>query len=1082
MSHFFIDRPIFASVLSVLIVIAGGLAYFQLPVAPYPEVAPPTVVVQTAYPGATPETIAETVATPLEQEINGVEGMLYLESSSSSDGTMQLTVTFELGTDLDIAQVQTQNRVATALPRLPAEVRQIGVTTQKQSPDLLMVVHMISPEDTPEENRRDQLYISNYAFTQVREQLRRVEGVGSVQVFGSREFAMRVWLDVERLPGFDLTAGDVIAALREQNVQVAAGVLGQPPVDQGEAFQLAVTTQGRLTSPEQFGDVIVKAGEDGRLVRLRDVARVELGAREYSTNSYLDSTPAVAMVISQRPGSNALATAEAVLATMDDLAGKFPPGVEHRVVYNPTEFVAQSIDEVFVTLAQAAGLVVLTVFVFLQSWQKSVIPAIAIPVSLVGTFAVLLALGFSLNNLSLFGLVLAIGIVVDDAIVVVETVDRLIREGRTPRQAAREAMDEVGGALVATSLVLIAVFLPTAFITGITGQFYRQFAVTISIATALSTFVSLTLSPAMCRVLLRSDDAEKTWFTKFMDKALGWFFNAFNRAFAWTEKAYGAVVCRIVRRPLIILTTFAGLLVATYFGFQITPTGFIPPQDQGYLIISIQLPEGASLARTDAVMKEVRDAALDIEGIEHAVCFAGFSGATRTNSSSAAAIFTPLAPFEQRVESGRDVDTILAELRQVVGGFNGARILALAPPPVRGIGTGGGFKMQVQDRGGLGLDALIAAAGDLSAQANAQDGLVQVFSTVSNGTPQIEADIDRTKAEMLGVPVGNVFEAMQVALGSVYVNDFNLLGRTYRVTAQADQQFRRDVTDIARLRTRSMNGSVVPLGSVVEVSRKTGTDRVVRFNLYPAADVNGDTTPTYSSGQALADMERFAENLPAGVGYEWTDLAYQQKAAGNTALYVFPLCVLFVFMALAAQYESLLLPLAVILIVPMCLLCALVGIYVRGFPNDILVQIGFVVLVGLACKNAILIVEFAKQQEDGGKDRFNAAVDAARLRLRPVLMTAVSFILGVIPLVIATGPGSEMRQALGTAVFAGMVGVTGFGLFLTPVFYVVLRKFAKDGNPADEDGGGDGDGDGGETSTDPVTTPAAPLRPAPAPA
>ena len=1074
MSHFFIDRPIFASVLSTLILIAGGLAYFQLPVAPYPEVAPPTVVVSTSYPGATPETIAETVATPLEQEINGVEGMIYMESSSSSDGTMQLTVTFDLGTDLDIAQVQTQNRVATALPRLPEEVRQIGVTTQKQSPDLLMVVHMISPEDAPEAERRDQLYISNYAYTQVREQIRRVEGVGSVQVFGGREFAMRVWLDVERLPAFDLTAGDVIAALREQNVQVAAGVVGQPPVDDGGAFQLAVTTQGRLTEPEQFGDVILKSGEDGRLVRLRDVARVELGARDYALNSYLDQTPAVALVISQRPGSNALATADAVLAEVERLAGQFPPGLEHRVVYNPTEFVAQSIDEVFVTLGQAAALVVLTVFVFLQSWQKAVIPAIAIPVSLVGTFGVLLAFGFSLNNLSLFGLVLAIGIVVDDAIVVVETVDRLIREGKSPRQAARAAMDEVGGALVATSLVLIAVFVPTAFISGITGQFYRQFAVTISIATALSTFVSLTLSPAMCRVLLKGQREEKTWFTRFMDKALGWFFTAFNKGFDWTERGYGAVVCRIVKRPIVILTVFAGLLGATYWGFQITPTGFIPPQDQGYLIISIQMPEGSSLGRTDALTKEVRDAALEIDGIDHAVVFVGFSGASRTNSSSAAAIFTPLAPFSERVESGRDVDTILAELRETVGRFNGARIVALQPPPVRGIGTGGGFKMQVQDRGGVGLDALIAAAGDVSAKANEKDGLVQVFSTVTNSTPQIKADIDRTKAEMLDVPVGNVFEAMQVALGSVYVNDFNLLGRTYRVTAQADQQFRSDETDIGRLRTRSANGAVVPLGTVVDIDRTIGTDRLVRFNLYPAADINGDTTPGYSSGQALADMEKFAEGLPQGVSYEWTDLAYQQKAAGNTALYVFPLCVLFVFMALAAQYESLLLPLAVILIVPMCLLCALVGIYARGMPNDILVQIGFVVLVGLACKNAILIVEFAKQQEDAGKDRFNAAVDAAQLRLRPVLMTAVSFILGVIPLLIATGPGSEMRRALGTAVFSGMLGVTVFGLFLTPVFYVVLRKFARDGDPAAEDGEA-------QPSHEEPKRPPSRLRPEPAP-
>ena len=1043
-SHFFVDRPIFASVLSVLIVIAGALAYFQLPVAPYPEVAPPTVVVRTAYPGANPETIAETVATPLEQEINGVEGMLYMESQSTSDGTMQLTVTFELGTDLDIAQVQTQNRVATALPRLPEEVRQIGVTTQKQSPDLLMVVHLVSPADLPAAQRRDQLYVSNYAYTQVREQIRRLDGVGDVQVFGAREYAMRIWLDIDRLPVFDLTAGDVVAALREQNAQVSAGTIGQQPTDQGEAFQMPITTKGRLQTVEEFEGIIVKRGEGTGLVTLADVARVELGARDYSVNSYLNEDEAVALVIFQRPGSNALDTATAVQDFMTGLkdSGGIPEGVDYRIVYNPTDFVAQSIREVFVTLLQAAALVVLTVFVFLQDWRKSVIPMIAIPVSLVGTFAVLLAFGFSLNNLSLFGLVLAIGIVVDDAIVVVETVDRLIREGLSPRDATRQAMDEVGGALVATSLVLIAVFVPTAFLSGITGQFYRQFAVTISIATALSTFVSLTLSPAMCRTLLQPEGAKKTLFGRGMEAAFRYPFKWFNWAFEKTEAGYSWLVCRAVRMAALCLLVYAGLIGLTVYGFRTTPTGFIPPQDQGYLIVALQLPEGASLSRTDAVTKQVRDIALDVEGISGAVVFAGFSGATRTNSSSAAAIFTPLEPFADRVESGRDVATILGELRQKTAGVRGAQVLVLQPPPVRGIGTGGGFKMQLQDRGGVGLDKLIGAAQGIAGQANAKPGLVQVFSTMSAGSPQLRADIDRTKAEILDVPVGNVNQTLQVFLGSAYINDFNRLGRTYRVTAQADQQFRNDPEDIGRLRTRSVAGDIVPLGSLLTVRQTVGPERVVRFNLYPAADINGDTTPDTSSGEALSAMEKLAESLPEGIGYEWTDLAYQQKAAGNTAVLVFPICVLFVFLALAAQYESLLLPLAVILIVPTCLLCALAGIWIRGMPNDILVQIGFVVLVGLACKNAILIVEFAKQQEDEGKDRINAAVDAATLRLRPVLMTAVSFILGVLPLVFATGPGSEMRQALGTAVFAGMIGVTAFGLFLTPVFYAVLRKFA----------------------------------------
>lgn len=1049
-AHFFIDRPIFASVISTLLMIGGGLAYFQLPVSSYPEVAPPTVMVSTAYPGATPETIAETVATPLEQEINGVEGMMYMQSQSSSDGSMQLTVTFELGTDLDIAQVQTQNRVSTALPRLPPEVRQIGVVTQKQSPDLLMVVHMISPEDSEEANKRDQLYISNYAYTQVREQLRRLEGVGDVQVFGGREFAMRIWLDIDRLPAFDLTAGDVIAALQEQNVQVAAGVLGQEPVAAGQAFQMTVNTKGRLKTPEEFDDIIVKTGEDGRLVRVRDIARTELGARDYAVNSYLNKQEAVALVIFQRPGANALSTAESIKATMSDLSDAFPPGVDYSIVYNPTDFIAQSIDEVFVTLFQAGLFVVLTVFIFLQDWRKSLIPMMAIPVSLVGTFGVMLTLGFSLNNLSLFGLVLAIGIVVDDAIVVVETVDRLIREGKSPRDATREAMVEVGNALVATSLVLIAVFVPTAFMSGITGQFYRQFAVTISIATALSTVVSLTLSPAMCRVLLRSASTKPDIFTRLLNGVLGWFFKLFNWGFGKGERTYSWMVSRLVRLSAICLLIYVGLIGVTYYGFQITPTGFIPPQDQGYLIIAVQLPEGAALNRTDEVTKEIRDIALEVDGVYGAVSFAGFSGATRVNSSSAAAIFTPLDPFEERVAKGRDVTTILNELRQKVSQVRGGTAFVLQPPPVSGIGTGGGFKMQVQDRGGVGLDQLVAATQEMAMKANQKEGLVQVFSTVSNGTPQVKADVDRTKAEMLNVPVANIFEALQVFLGSAYVNDFNLLGRTYRVTAQADQQYRQELDDILRLRTRSTAGAMVPLGSVVDVKRTVGPDRVVRFNLYPAADINGDTLPTYSSGQALEDMEKFAAELPLGLGFEWTDLAYQQKQAGNAALYIFPLCVLFVFLALAAQFESLLLPLAVILIVPMCLLCAVFGINVRGMPNDILVQIGFVVLVGLACKNAILIVEFAKQQEDEGKNRFDAAIDAATLRLRPVLMTAVSFILGVIPLLIATGPGSEMRRALGTTVFSGMLGVTIFGLFLTPVFYTVLRKFARDNPPAEE--------------------------------
>lgn len=1041
--HFFIDRPRFATVVSIVIVLVGSLAYFQLPVAQYPEVALPTVVVRTAYPGATPETIARTVATPLEQEINGVEDMLYMESQSTGDGSMSLTISFKLGADLDKAQVLVQNRVAVAEPRLPEEVRRIGVTTTKSSPDLLLVVHLLSPDNT-----RDQLYISNYAYLQLRDRLARIDGVGDLRIFGGREYSMRVWLDMERIASLNLTAGDVVAALRSQNIQVAAGVIGQPPLEKDGATQLMVSTKGRLRTPQEFEQIVVKSGENGRLVRVSDVARVELGALDYSVNSYLDGQPAVAMVVFQRPGSNGIDTANRVIEAMGELSEDFPAGLSHEIVYNPTQFVSDSIDEVFVTLLQAGALVVLTVFIFLQNWRSTVVPVVAIPVSLVGTFAALLVLGFSLNMLSLFGLVLAIGIVVDDAIVVVENVERLMEdEGLDPRKATHQAMDEVASALIATTLVLIAVFVPTAFISGISGQFYRQFAVTIAISTAISTLVSLTLSPALCALLLKSKGAKKNWLDQASDKLLGWFFRAFNKVFDVVNKVYGEIICKLLRVSFFALLVYGGLLVLTWFGFSQVPTGFIPPQDQGYLIVAAQLPDGASLSRTDEVVQKVKEIALDTPGIAHAVAFAGFSGATRSNNANAAAVFTPLTAYEDRPE-GMDINSILGDLRGRLGKLQEAQVFVIAPPPVRGIGTGGGFKLQVQDRAGGTSRELQQAATNLFMAANKQPGLVQVFSTFRADTPQIYADVDRTKVRMMDVPIGNVFDALQVYLGSTYVNDFNYLGRTYRVTAQAEPEFRDDPSDIAKLRTRSNTGAVVPLGSLVNIRTTTAPDRVVRYNLYPAADVSGDTLPGTSSGDAIATMERLAEEiLPPGYDYEWTDLAYQQKAAGNTAIFIFPLCVLFVFLALSAQYESWLLPLAVILIVPMCLLCAIAGVWFRGMDNNILTQIGFVVLVGLACKNAILIVEFAKAEEEKGKNRFEAAIEACRLRLRPILMTALSFVLGVIPLLIATGAGSEMRRALGTAVFSGMLGVTIFGLFFTPIFYVVLRKFAKD-NPA----------------------------------
>lgn len=1047
--HFFIERPIFATVLSFLIVLVGGITYVSLPVSQYPSVAPPTIVVRASYPGATPQVIADTVATPIEQEMNGVDDMLYMESSSSADGTMQLTVTFKLGTDLDDAQVLVQNRVAIAETRLPDTVRQIGVTTTKQIPDMLMVVHLTSPDAS-----RDALYISNFAFLQVRDALMRLDGVGDIRIAGGNEYAMRIWLDIEKMTHVDMTAGDVLQAIRQQNVQVAAGVIGQPPTDSTGAFQLNVTTQGRLRDAEEFANIIVKRGEDGRVTRLGDVARLELGAQDYSRLSYLDGNPAIAVLIYQRPGTNAVDTAAEVKQTMSKLRETFPEGIDYEIAYNPTDYVEESIDEVFSTLLITTVLVVLTVFVFLHHWRPTIIPVVAIPISLIGTFAAMQGLGVTLNTLSLFGLVLAIGIVVDDAIVVVENVERLIAEGLSPREAAHRAMDEVGSALIATTLVLIAVFVPTVFVPSISGQFYQQFALTISISTAISTFVSLTLTPALCALLLKPrKENESTVETgrpsrirSLRNRGL-WLLTAparlFNHIFDVTSNAYAGIVSRVVRWSAIALLLYVGLLACTWYSFGAVPTGFIPQQDQGYLIVAIRLPDGASLARTNEVTKRVAQMGSQIDGVAHSVGIVGLSGATFTISPNAAVAFLPLKDAKERAARGRDADTIATEMRQAVAAINEAEVFIIPPPPVRGIGRGGGFKMYVQDQSGAGLDALQQVSDQIVTKANQQPGLVQVFSNFRLSVPQIYADVDRTKAQMLDIPISNVFEALQVYLGSSYINDFNILGRTYRVTAQAEPEFRDEPSDILRLRTRSANGDSVSLGAVVEVRQTVGPDRLVRFNLYPSADINGNTVAGFSTGQSLETMEQLAsQTLPPGFGYAWTEMAYQEKQAGNTILFLFPLAVLFVFLTLAAQYESWLLPLAIILIVPLCLLFAIVGIWYRGMDNNILTQIGFIVLVGLACKNAILIVEFARQEEDAGKDRFQAAVDACRLRLRPILMTAFSFILGVIPLLIATGAGFEMRRVLGTTVFSGMLGVTFFGLFLTPVFYVVLRRFS----------------------------------------
>jgi hydrophobe/amphiphile efflux-1 (HAE1) family protein len=1037
-SHFFIDRPIFATVLSIFITLIGGVAYFTLPVAQYPDIAPPTIEVRASYPGASAEVVSNTVSTPLEQEINGVENMLYMSSQATGDGNLTLTITFSLGTDLDTAQVLVQNRVSAAEPRLPEEVRRIGVTVRKNSPDLMMVIHLSSPDAS-----RDQLYMSNYATLQIRDVLARLDGVGDVRIFGSRDYSMRIWLDPEKVAARNLTAQEVVSALQAQNVQVASGVLNQPPVPNPGAFQLAVETLGRLNDPRQFGNIVVQANADGSVTRVRDIGRVEIGAQDYSSNGYLDERAAVPLLVFQRPGSNALETADTIIATMKDLSKSFPPGLTYDIVYNPTEFIAESVNEVIKTIFEAVVLVVIVVILFLQSWRASLVPIVAIPVSLIGTFMVLAGLGYSLNNLSLFGLVLAVGIVVDDAIVVVENVERNLRLGLSPREATKRTMNEVGGALIAIALVLIAVFIPAAFISGISGQFFRQFAVTIAAATAISCFVSLTLSPALCALLFKAHVPHQER-PNIIRRLVQRFFNGFNAGFDRLADGYAAITRRLVRLAVVMLVLYAGLIGLTGWQFQRAPTGFIPEQDQGYLITVLQLPPGASLARTDAAVRKATKIILETEGVIHAVPFAGFDGATFTNASNAGAIFVPMAPFKDRAAKGLSAAHIRADLQQRLGAVQEAFVIVISPPPVRGIGNSGGFKMMIQDQRGRGLAALEAAQQEMIAAANQTPGLAGVFSLFNTKTPKIFADIDRVRAEMLGVSPTDVFRTLEVYVGSAFVNEFNYLGRTYRVTAQADGDFRQEIDEIANLKTRNASGEMVPLGSVTAFKDITGPYRVPRYNLYPAAEIQGSAAPGYSAGFALQKMEELAaQHLPDGFGFQWTELAYQQKLAGDTGLLVFVAAVIFVFLVLAAQYESWALPLSVVLIVPMCLLAAVSGLLFRAMSVDILAQVGFVVLVGLAAKNAILIVEFAKQAEDEGKDRFQAAVEAAKTRLRPILMTSFAFILGVVPLAIATGAGAEMRQSLGTAVFFGMLGVTFFGLIFTPVFYVVMRKFSR---------------------------------------
>ncbi len=1034
-SHFFIDRPIFASVISIIFLIVGGVSLFRLPVSQYPEIAPPVVNVTGQYPGASAEVVANTVVAPLEQQINGVEKMLFISSNSSNDGRFTISVAFDLGTDLDTAQVQVQNRVAVAQPRLPADVRNIGVTVAKSSPDLMMVVNMMSPDQS-----RDTLFISNYANANIVDVLSRIDGIGSVTVFGGRDYSMRVWLDPDRLQSLAMTVADVVSALQGQNVQVAAGVLNQPPVEMPGAFQIAVQTQGRLADPSEFGDIIVKREGDA-VVRLRDVARVELAALDYGVNSYLDRNPAVGLGIFQLPGSNAIATAEQIKQTMAQLAKNFPEGVAYDIVYNPTEFIQESVNAVIFTILEAVVLVVAVVILFLQTWRAAVIPIVAIPVSLIGTFFLLDAMGFSLNNLSLFGLVLAIGIVVDDAIVVVENVERNMAAGLSPRDASFKSMDEVGGALIAIALVLSAVFVPSAFITGISGQFYQQFAVTVAGATIISLIVSLTLSPALCTLLLKPHDGAHR------PSLIMWPIHAFFRVFNWSfdkaSQGYGWLIERLVRLGALMLVIYAGVIAFGMNEFRQTPTAFIPGLDAGYLITATQLPPAAALARTDEVNRRVVELALETPGVKHAVNFIGFSGATRTMQSNAGAVFIVLEPFKDRDGKPElSAQAIQQTLMQKFSVIQEAMVLVIAPPAVRGIGSSGGFRMMVQDRDGAGPQALQQAVGAMMQRANQTPGLQQVFSLFETSTPQLYLDIDRVKAQMLGINIPDVFQALQTYLGSAYVNDFNLLGRTFRVTAQADADFRADVKDVLQIRVRNAQGDTVPLGSFTTVSDISGPARVPRYNLYPAAELDGSAAPGYSQGQALAMMQQIAaEVLPQGFGYEWTDLAFQQIRAGNTAMFAFALGVLFVFLVLAAQFESLTLPMAVILIVPMSLIAAISGVIMRGMDNNILTQVGFIVLIGLAAKNAILIVEFAAQLEEQGRNRFQAAAEAARIRMRPVLMTSLAFILGVAPMVWATGAGAELRQALGTPVFYGMIGVTVFGLIFTPVFYVLCRKF-----------------------------------------
>jgi multidrug efflux pump len=1037
-SKFFIDRPIFAGVLSMLIFLGGLLSISALPISEYPEVAPPTVVVRAQYPGANPKVIAETVATPIEEQINGVEGMLYMSSQATTDGLMTLNVTFRLGTDPDKAQQLVQNRVAQAEPRLPDEVRTLGITTIKSAPDLTMVVHLLSPN-----GRYDMTYLRNYAVLNVKDRLARIEGVGQVQLFGSGDYSMRIWLDPQKVAERGLSAADVVREIRAQNVQAAAGIVGASPSETGLDLQLSINAQGRLQTEEEFGEIIVKTGANGEVTRLRDIARIELGAADYSLRSLLDNKSAVAIPIFQSPGSNAIQISDNVRKMMAELKQNMPDGMDYSIVYDPTQFVRASIEAVIHTLLEAVALVVLVVILFLQTWRASIIPLIAVPVSIIGTFGVMHVFGFSINALTLFGLVLAIGIVVDDAIVVVENVERNIERGLSPTEAAYQAMREVTGPIIAIALVLVAVFVPLAFITGLTGQFYKQFALTVAISTVISAFNSLTLSPALAALLLKSHDAPKDILTRAMERLLGWFFKRFNRAFHRGSEAYSGGVRRVISRRAFVMVGYVALIGVTFGLFKMVPGGFVPGQDKQYLVGFAQLPDGATLDRTEEVIRRMGDIALKQPGVESAVAFPGLSINGFTNSSNSGIVFVTLKPFEERKDGSLSGGAIAMQLNGKFAAIQEAFIAMFPPPPVAGLGTIGGFKLQIEDRAGLGYAALNDATKAFIAKASAAPELAGVFSSFQVNVPQLYADIDRTKARQLSVPVTSVFDTMQIYLGSLYVNDFNRFGRTYSVRVQADAKFRARADDVGLLKVRSDTGDMVPLSALLKIRESAGPERAMRYNGFLTADLNGGAAPGYSTGQAQAAVERIAaDTFPKGISFEWTDLTYQEIIAGNSSLVVFPVALLLVFLVLAAQYESLTLPLSIIMIVPMGLLAAMFGVWLTKGDNNVFTQIGLIVLVGLSAKNAILIVEFARELEFAGRTPVQAAIEASRLRLRPILMTSLAFIMGVVPLVISTGAGSEMRHAMGVAVFSGMIGVTAFGIFFTPMFYVLLRALA----------------------------------------